>query len=502
MSIADCFCGIAAACLLSAPLEGASCESLASLKLPGAAITVAQPVTEGSFQPPDGVALHNLPALCRVAGVLQPSADSEIHFEVWLPATGWNGKFQGIGNGGFAGSIDYRGLGSAVSHGYAAAASDTGHHAGGTDAAWALGHPEKVVDFGYRAVHETAEKGKAIVADFYGGAPKRSYFASCSNGGRQALMEAQRYPEDYDGIVAGAPANYWTHLLAAAAWDLRALLDDPAGYVPASKMPAVEAAALAACDANDGLKDGVIDNPARCKFDPAVMLCKGSDNDTCLTAPQVAALQKIYAGPHDAKGRSVFPGYSPGGEGGQAGWPAWITGPAPEKSLMYAFGTQFFKNMVFQDAAWNYHTFDLEHDTKVADDKLARTLNATDADLKKFRDRGGKLILFHGWSDAAIPPQNAIDYYQTVVKKMGEKNTEGFLRLYMLPGVQHCGGGPGPNTFDFSAPLERWVEDGAAPTEVIAKNGARTRPLCPYPLVERYKGTGSTDEAANFTCGK
>ena len=446
--------------------------------------------------------MRGLPVFCRVAGVLKPSGDSDIQFEVWMPETGWNGKFQGVGNGGFAGSINYRELGIAVTRGYAAASSDTGHHAGGTDAGWALGHREKVIDFGYRAVHETTEKGKAIVAAFYGAGPKRSYFSSCSNGGRQALMEAQRYPADYDGIVAGAPANYWTHLLASAAWNLRALLDDPASYFPAAKMAAVEAAAVAACDAQDGVKDGLIGNPAKCRFDPAVMLCKGPENDTCLTAPQVTALRKIYAGPHDAKGKSVFPGYSPGGENGSGGWPAWITGPAPGKSLMYAFGTEFFKNMVFQNAAWDFHTFDLEHDTKLADDRVAGTLNATDADLKRFHERGGKLILYHGWSDAAIPPQNAVDYYESVVKKMGQNTADSFVRLYMVPGMQHCGGGPGPNAFDLSTPLERWVEQGAAPAGVVARNGARSRPLCPYPLVARYNGTGSTDDAANFTCGK
>ncbi len=501
-----------------------TCESLAGLKLPDTTIATATAVPPGTFNPPEGQPLRDLPAFCRVAGVIKPSADSNIQFEVWMPASGWNGKFQGIGNGGYAGSISYAGLGAAVKGGYATASTDTGHRAGGTDATWALGHPEKVIDFGHRAVHETAEKAKAIVAAFYGNGPRRSYFSSCSNGGRQALMEAQRYPADYDGIIAGAPANFWTHLLTMAAADVRVLLDDPAGYIPAAKIPAVEAAALAACDADDGVEDRVIGNPAQCRFDPSVLLCKGAESDQCLTAPQIASLKKLYEGPRDSSGKLVLPGYSPGGESGSGGWPAWITGKAPGASLMYAFGTQFFKNMVYENANWDYKTFNVDRDMKAADEKQAANLNATDPDLKRFRDRGGKLILYHGWSDAAIPPLAVIDYYNSVVAKMGERQTSRFVRLYMAPGMQHCGGGPGPNVFgqfsvpqgdaqhDVAAVLERWVEQGVPPGPIIAtkfKTGnnpaggvSRTRPLCPYPQVAKYKGSGSTDDAASFVCAK
>jgi hypothetical protein len=526
MSTSDRFTiGLATALLGCAAASAAStCESLAGIKLANTTVSTAAAMPAGTFTGPDGQTVRELPPFCRVAGAIKPAADSDIQFEVWMPASGWTGKFQGVGNGGFAGSISYAGLGAAVKAGYAAASTDTGHKAGGTDAGWALDHPEKIIDFGYRAIHETTEKAKAIVAAFYGGGPKRSYFSSCSNGGRQALMEAQRYPADYDGIIAGAPANYWTHLLVTAIVDVRALMDDPASYIPASKIPAIEEAALAACDARDGVKDGVIDNPASCNFDPSVMLCKGAESDTCLTAPQITALKKLYAGPHDSKGKQIFPGYSAGGESGGGGWPAWITGAKPGGSLMYAFGTQFFKNMVFDDAAWDFKTFNTDRDMKKADEKFAKILNSTDADLRKFRDRGGKLILYHGWSDAAIAPQNAIDYYKTVLARMGEKDTSQFVRLYMVPGMQHCGGGPGPNVFgqltvpmsdpqhDLAAALERWVEQGVAPEEIIAtryKTGnnpasgvARTRPLCPYPQVAKYKGTGSTDDAANFVCSK
>ena len=499
-----------------------TCESLGKIALANVSIRTAEPRPAGDFAPPEGRPIRNLPAFCRVAGTIRPSPDSDIRFEVWMPTAGWNSKFQGIGNGGFAGSISYAGLADAVAHGYAAASTDTGHEAGGTDARWALHHPEKIVDFGYRAVHATAVVAKAVITRFYAAAPRRSYFSSCSNGGRQALMEAQRYPADYDGIIAGAPANDWTHLLAGAAWDMKATMAQPASFIPASKLPAIEAAALNACDAADGVKDGVIEDPSRCRFDPAALLCKGTESDACLTAPQLAALRQIYAGPRDAKGRQVFPGYSPGGEAEQGGWAAWITGPAPEKALMFAFGTQFYMNMVFENPEWQFRTFDVDRDSKTADDRTAHILNATDPDLSAFQKRGGKLILYHGWSDAAIPAASTTDYYERVVARMGAKAMPGFVRLYMAPGMQHCGGGSGPDMFgqggtpsvdrfhDVAAALEAWVEQGQAPAEIIAtkyKTGAggatgvvRTRPLCPYPQVARWKGSGSTDDAANFAC--
>ena len=497
-----------------------SCEGLARLTLHATTIKTAEAVPPGSFTPPGGRAISNLPGFCRVAGVIKPSADSDIQFEVWMPSSGWNGEFQGVGNGGFAGSIGYGAMAAAVSHGYATASTDTGHQ-GGTDANWALGHPEKVADFGYRAIHETAEKAKAILKEFYGAPVKRSYFGSCSNGGRQALMEAQRYPGDYDGIIAGAPAYYWTHLLTAALWDMTATLNDPASYIPAGKLPAIEGAALQACDALDGVKDGVIDDPTRCHFSPSTLLCTGAESDACLTAPQVAALEKIYGGAHNIKGEQVFPGFSPGGEAGATGWGGWIMGPAREKSLQFAFGTNFFASMVYSNPAWDYHTFSVDHDMKLADDSLAGKLNATSPDLKKFKDRGGKLILYHGWSDAAIPPVSTVNYYQSVLSKMGAKDTSSFVRLFMVPGMQHCGGGPGPNVFgqgvvtggdpdhDIDAALRRWVEEGKAPEQIIAtkfkgtspsSGVARTRPLCRYPQVAQWSGTGSTDDAANFTC--
>ena len=431
---------------------------------------------------------------------------------LWLPLSNWNNKFQGIGNGGFAGAIGYAGMANAISHGYATASTDTGHSGEGTDASWAFRHQEKAIDFGYRAIHEAAVTAKAVISAFYGDGPRRSYFNSCSNGGRQALIEAQRYPADYDGIIAGAPANYWTHLLTAAIFDMQATAADTAAYIPATKLKAIEAAALAACDSLDGVKDGVIENPAQCHFDPSVLLCKTAESDGCLTAPQLAALKKIYAGAKNSRGEPILPGFSPGGEAEQGGWAAWITGAAPGQSLQMAFGVNFFKYIVYGDPAWDYKTSTVDHNVKLADDEAAGIFNATDPDLGKFKDRGGKLILYHGWSDAAIPALNTIDYYQSVVRKMGAKNAAGFVRLYMVPGMQHCGGGAGPSTFgqagvaqddpehNIDAALERWVEQGAVPNEVIARGAGRTRPLCPYPQTAHYTGTGSTDDAANFVC--
>jgi feruloyl esterase len=504
-----------------------SCENLAHLKLPHTTVNTAVSVPAGTFQQPNtsrgNRAPMQVPAFCRVTGVIRPTPDSDIKFEVWMPSQNWNGKFNGVGNGGFAGAIGYGGLAAALRAGFATAATDTGHEAGGTDARWALHHPQKIVDFAYRAIHLTAVIGKAIVQRYYGAAPRWSYFASCSDGGREALMEAQRFPSDYNGIIAGAPANYWTHLLAEVIWSIQATLKNPASYIPADKLPAISHAVLAACDARDGVKDGFLNDPRQCHFNPGTLLCKGSDSTSCLTAPQVAALKKIYAGATDTEGRRVFPGYLPGAELGPNGWATWITGRPSRKGLDYAFGTQFFSNMVFDNPKWNFRTFNFDSDMRLTDQKMAPILNATNPDLAQFSKDGGKLILFHGWNDPAIPALNTVNYYRNVVARMGLRQADRFVRLYMVPGMQHCGGGPGPDSFGsypsptdtdpehslFSA-LEKWVEHDKAPKTIIAtkykdpskpSNGVRmTRPLCPYPEEAKYKGKGDTNDAANFVC--
>ncbi len=511
--------------LLVFPCQAAQdCESLAKLSLPATTISRAESVPPGKLEPAIAQTATDLPSFCRVLGTLKPSGDSNIQFEIWMPNSNWNGKYQGVGNGGYAGAINYGEMVVALTRGYATASTDTGHQADGIDATWALGHPEKIVDFGHRAIHQLTVTAKSVTREFYGEAPRRSYFNSCSNGGRQALMEAQRYPEDFDGIIAGAPANYWTHLLSTAVWNSSALLADPASYIPAKKLPAIESAVLSACDATDGVTDGVIEDPSLCHFDAHVLECHDAETDHCLTAPQVTALTKLYSGSRSSNGKPLFPGYSPGGEAEDGGWGPWITGAAPEKSLMFAFGTQFYKNMVFNNAAWDFHTYDVDRETKIGDQKMAAVLNATNPDLKRFKARGGKLIVYHGWSDAAIPALNAIDYYQSVVAKSGVKEAAGFVRLFMVPGMQHCGGGAGPNDFGQSGPpngdaehslgaaLEKWVDQGTAPERIIAAKHkddrdpksevVRTRPLCAYPLIARYKGQGSTDDAANFECAK
>ncbi len=503
--------------------HAADCASLGGTKLPNTTLTTAQAVPAGRFTPPSGRPLDKLPAFCRLAGVIRPSTDSEIRFEVWLPASDWNGKFLSVGNGGFAGSINYFGLADDLRRGYATAATDTGHQGDAEDASWAYKHPEKIVDFGYRGLHKTTENAKALIQAFYGNPPRHSYFDSCSDGGREALMEAQRYPEDFDGILAGAPANFWTHLLAAAVDMVQHMYGkDPSAYIPSAKLPAIQAAALAACDAQDGVKDGIISDPLRCHFDPSVLLCKGEDSRDCLTAPQVSTLKKLYVGAQDSHGKQIFPGYAPGAEDGPNGWAAWITGSGPGKASGPVYAENYFRYMVFQDPAWNMLSANVDAAEAAADEKTAAILNSTDPDLGRFKNRGGKLILYHGWNDPAIPPLNSVNYYNSVVARMGAKEGDSFVRLYMVPGMQHCFPGPGPNSFGqfgrttakgkpygaYDA-LEEWVEKGAAPGDIIAtkyvdddpsKGIQMTRPLCPYPQLAKYKGAGDTNDAGNFTC--
>jgi hypothetical protein len=524
---------LASACFAQkGAIKKGSCERLAQVALPEAKIKLAQQVAAGSFIPSnpvtqwianDSALYKRLPAFCRVAIEARPSTDSDIKIEVWLPVGDWNGKFQGRGNGGFAGEIDYHAMAVAVHEGYATAGTDTGHAAAGTDARWALGHPEKITDYGYRAIHEMTMSAKAVIKEYYGNHLRHSYFASCSNGGRQALMEAQRFPADYDGIIAGAPANYWTHLLTSAVWDAQATTSEEASYIPSSKLPAIARAVNEACDAQDGVSDGILNDPRKCHFDPAAIVCKEEESDQCLTAAQATALKKLYEGAHDRQGTRIFPGLLPGAEDGPGGWSLWITGPAPGKSLLFAFGNGFYGGMVYDKADWNYKDADLGEAVKAADTKMAKILNATEADLAAFKARGGKLILYHGWDDPAISALNSIDYYHSVVSAMGRENTEAFARLYMAPGMQHCGGGPGPDSFGQEGPtpmaqdadhslqlsIERWVEKGTTPSAIIATKYAghgasedvqMTRPLCAYPQIAKYKGSSDPNDAGSFVC--
>ena len=509
-----------------------SCESLLKLALPNTNIISTQSVRGGSFTAPGTDSIPNMPAFCRVEGALKPTTDSDIRFEVWMPSSGWNGKFRAVGNGGFGGSINIDDMAPAIRRGYATASTDTGHRGDDRDASWALRHPEKVVDVGYRAIHEMTEKSKQIIQAFYGQQPNWSYFEGCSNGGRQGLMEAQRFPEDYQGILAGAPHLSATQVLTAGLYNAGT---DPASYIPPNKIPAIRMAVLAACDSLDGITDGILNDPRQCRFDPSVLICRGADSDRCLTTRQAAQLQKIYSGLQTSSGEQLAPGFLPGGEEGDEGWAGWITGPAPAHGLNFIFGLGLLRNMVFDDPNWNFQTVSAEQAVRIADDKIGRTVNATDPDLRRFKASGGKLVLYHGWSDPGIPGLVSTDYYEAVVSIMGSPTADQFIRLYMAPGMQHCYGGPGPNFFgqfdpsalggnpeqisipmdpehNISRALEQWVEQGVAPDAIIATKyiheldpaaGVKmTRPLCPYPQIAVYKGSGDTNDAANFACSQ
>jgi feruloyl esterase len=474
----------------------ASCESLGKLDLKNAAITVAQPVAAGAF-PWDGGRRENpfanLPAFCRVAATLTPSGDSQIKIEVWLPAQNWNGKLRGNGNGGWTGSISPATLASGVERGYASVMTDTGHTGG--SGSFAQGHPEKLIDFGYRSTHEMTVAAKAIVRAYYGESATRSYFTGCSAGGRQALMEAQRFPEDYDGLVAGAPGLNWSGRAMQALWIAQAVHRDEASYIPPAKYKLIHDAMLSSCDALDGVTDGVLENPLRCKFDPKDLECKGSDATSCLTPAQVRAVRTIYSPVSNRRtGARIFPGFEPGSE---LGW-ATMAGPEP-----FTIGMDLFRYVVFGDQSWDFRKFDFDADI-ARTMKASADLNALDPDLKKFAARGGKLIQYHGWNDPQIAPESSVEYYRTVVDQM--KDVQGFYRLFMVPGMAHCGGGEGTSTFDMLTALEQWVEQKKAPEQVAAarvRDGKtdRTRPLCPFPQVAQYKGSGSTNEASNFVCG-
>jgi feruloyl esterase len=469
-----------------AALAQTPCERLKSLALPHTTVTAADSMPAQAASP----------AHCRVAATLRPSSDSDIKIEVRLPTENWNGNYEAVGNGGWAGTINQAEMAAALRRGYATSSTDTGHN--GSGASFALGHPEKLIDFGYRSEHEMTVTAKAIVAAFYAAGPKFSYFVGCSSGGRQALMEAQRFPDDYDGIAAGAPTNNWNNMMFGRIWVAQATLEDPASYIPLAKYPVIHKAAMEACDALDGVKDGVLEDPTRCHFDPGELACKGPDGPSCLTGPQVEAARKIYTPARNSRtGNQVFPAMERGSE---LVWATLAGGPKP-----IALADDYFKYVVFENPSWDFKTLNFDSDIAKAEKRDGGTLSATNPDLRPFFSHGGKLIQYHGWTDQQVMPQNSIDYYSSVVRVIGDAaRTADSYRLFMAPGMNHCGGGEGPNKFDVLDALAQWVEKGKAPDSVLASrnegNASRTRPLCPYPQVAVYKGTGSTDDAANFAC--
>jgi Tannase and feruloyl esterase len=498
------------------PAKADSCSNLASsFHRPNTTITTAQTIPAGTFNSPAG-ALPNLPQFCRIAGFTAPTSDSHINFEVWVPETGWNLKYMQVGCGGYCGSITYVSLADALRRGYATAGTDDGNQAG--NASFGLGHPEKVIDFGYRAIKETTDVAKGLIVAFENSGPQHSYFVGCSDGGREARMEAQRFPQDFDGIIAGSPASFWTHLMTGFAWNVAALEGISGGDLSQSDLDALSKSALAQCVGKDGglSSDQFLNNPLACHFNPKKL---------SLSKDKIEAIEKIFSGP-----RGIFPGYRVGeGEANLAvNWPTWITDSGnPAAGLQSFFATTTFQNLVFPNSGWTPTTFTAEENAEAADKAIGSIINSTDTDLRAFKAHGGKLIQYVGWSDTAISPQSDIDFFHALNQEMGEKDTQEFYRLFMAPGMAHCGGGPGANAFgqgfgipsanpsdptvDVVAALDHWVVNGRVPNQINAtkfvndnpaQGIAFQRPLCPFPQFAKYNGTGSTTSAASFACVK
>lgn len=473
------FCGTAASLLAAGP----ACEKLTEMTIPAVTVRTSARVAEA----------NGLPGYCRVQAVAHPVADSEVEFEVWMPAPAiWNGKFQGVGNGGYSGAISYAAMTTALRAGYATASHNTGHP--GDNLRFGQGHPEKVVDYAHRAVHTMTENAKLLVRAHLGRFAEKSYFVGCSAGGHQAMAEAQKYPDDYDGIVAGAPASNRLRQTFGFTWSWRALhRDDGSLIVPAAKLPLVTKAVIEACDAADGLKDGLIGDPRKC---PTV------DLSGVLNAEEAEAVRKVWAGLKSPKtGSQIFVGWPMGSESmGDQSWGSYLMNP-PEPSR-----ADLFRYFLFHDPNWDFRTLDYDRDLAYADQKLG-FMNAVDPDLGAFQRHGGKLLMYAGWADPVVPPADTAAYYESVMKTMGESRTMDFARLFMAPGMAHCAGGPGPNRFDAVGALDQWVTTGVAPAKLLATHATkgtvdRTRPLCPYPQVAKYSGSGSVDDAANFTCAR
>jgi feruloyl esterase len=480
-----------------------ACSALAGLTLPDVTIGSAAMVA----------AAAPVPAYCQVQGTLEGT----IRFAVALPAAEtWNGKYFFAGGGGFNGTIPN--LNQALARGYAAAGSDTGHQGQSSDATWALNNPKAQLDYAHRATHLITGLGKTIVQTYYSRAASKSYFVGCSNGGKMGLMEALRYPDDFDGVVIGNFVTDRTRLMMDYTWNAQALAAAP---IPPAKIPLLAKATLAACDARDGLKDGLIDRPDRCDFAVKTLTCHGADGPDCLTPAQVTAIEKIWSGPKDPDGHQIFPGFLPGHE---EDYPNFLTGDGTQNaypSSTWKLQDGFMRYFAFGAAFDSVRAFDFATSPKQLA-PLAAEQDAGPPTLGRFKAHGGKLIMYHGWADHSIPPTNTVQFYGQIRERFGDADS--FTRLYMAPGLHHCVGGPGPNVFgganqgypptsdaehDIVAALDRWVEKGVAPEAIIATryvdgNAAqgieRTRPLCRYPLAAHYKGSGSIDDAANFVC--
>jgi len=475
----------------------AACEDLADLVLPGVAITALEAVPAGEFSLAGGRGgareITDLPAFCRVAATLSPVEGSEIGIELWLPeAAVWNGRYLALGNGGFAGSIGTNAMLDPLRRGYAASSTDTGHSTPG--GSFLLDEAQRI-DFAYRAVHEMATQSKRLIRAFYDRSEDYAFFSGCSTGGRQALTAAQRFPADFDGIVAGAPASYVSHLQGQQLWMSRVGYQAGGTPIPPEKFPLINDAVIAACDLDDGVGDLVIENPRACAFDPRILLCAAGGGNACLTDAEVSTLASLYRGPVTSDGASIFPGSVLGSE---SGW-GQMTGAQP-----MALAVDIYRYTVFGDENWSYEDFDAGRDIPYAAGVIGEALDANDPDLSPLAANGGKLLLYHGWADPGITPYSTVSYYESVIDTMGADAADS-IRLFMVPGMGHCGGGEGPGTFDAIGVIDQWVTSGTAPDRIVASRSRggvvdRTRPLCPYPQIAVYGGAGSTDLAGNFVC--
>jgi len=488
-------CVFLVATLAPARLRAASCESLSKQSSPTVSITLAKPTDAGIFTPSGSTSkFPGLPAFCRVSATLKPTSDSDIQIEVWLPASTWNGKFLAVGSGGWGGSINYEEMASALRRGYATSSTDDGHSTPG--ASFIVGHPEKFIDFAYRAEHEMTVEAKALIKAFYGREARYSYWNGCSGGGREGLLQAYRYPDEFDGIIAGDPANVRRN--AWALWLAVQTFKDPAAHIPPEKYPMIHRAVLDACDANDGLKDGLIENPQSCHVEFKKIECKSANGPDCLTPRQVQTAQTMISPATTASGKVLFPRLEPGTE---LRWARLAGGPQPADLFL-----DQFRYVVYHDPNWDWRTFDLERDAAKAD-ATNKEVDDLDPHLASFANHGGKLLIYHGWADQQVAPGSSIEFYKSAVELSDNPaKSSNWIRLFMAPGMAHCSGGEGPDSFDSISVIEQWVEQGQAPSQIVAAhhNAAhevdRTRPLCPYPQVARYNGTGSIDEASSFSC--
>ena len=489
--------------------DNVPCGDLTSFSIMEGTVTSASLVETGAFTPPvapGGRApsrasvtrtYGGLPAFCRVIATLRPTNDSNITVEVWMPLSGWNGKYQAVGNGAFRGSISHSAMAVALANGYATSSTDTGHI--GNTAEFGLDHPEKVVDFGWRSLHLMAVLTKEVIAAHYDESLRYSYWNGCSAGGRQAMKMAQAFPEDFDGIVAGAPGQDWSGRAAGALRVASYLGSNPAARLSADDRLLVHAAAISACDAADGVVDGLIDSPQRCDFDPAVLQCEGAKNGSCLTAAQVGTVRMLYTSPVNPSTNREITGLVPGSELNwtDLGW----------TNSARSTGLELYRYLVYGDPNWTIDRFDFDTDIVKAEETDDETLNALDPDLKPFFARGGKVLADHGWSDAQISALNATQYYERVVESVGSaEEVHDSYRLFMAPGMGHCGGGEGPSVFDKMVLIEAWVEEGRAPDHVLAtKFGPEgevemRRPLCAYPARAVYDGNGDPKREESFSC--